>query len=313
MRFIDAEEVRARLTYPVCIAAVRAAMIALSNGETRQLLRAIIPLADGRAFGVMPGALAADGPFGAKLISVNPANAERGRPSHLGLVVLFEPETGEAVCCVDAGEVTAIRTAAASAVATDALAVPDAGRVAILGTGDQAATHARAIACVRPLAHIGIWGRSPAKARALAARLAAELALPVEAVADARDAVHEADIICTVTGSRTPILLSDWVRDGAHINAVGSSVAGPTEIDDALVTRSRFIADYRPGVLAQGAEFLSAKAAGLIDDDHVVAEIGEVLAAAKPGRRTAAEVTVYKSLGHVVQDLAAAQLLYEAP
>src|ERR1700733_1060483 len=115
MRFIDADEVRALLTYPVCIAAVRAAMIALSKGKTLQLLRSIIPLADGCAFGVMPGALAADGPFGAKLISVSPGNPARGRPSHLGLVVLFEPGTGEPVCCVDAGEVTAIRTAAASA------------------------------------------------------------------------------------------------------------------------------------------------------------------------------------------------------
>ena len=171
MKFISAEEVRARLTYPLCIAAVRTAMIALSKGETRQLLRSIIPLADGRAFGVMPGAMAADGPFGAKLISVDPANPARGRPSHQGLVVLFEPESGEAVCCVDAGEVTAIRTAAASAVATDALALPDAGAMAILGTGDQAITHARALACVRLLREIRIWGRSPDKAAALADRL----------------------------------------------------------------------------------------------------------------------------------------------
>ncbi len=313
MRFISAEEVRERLTYPLCIAAVRAAMIALSKGETRQLLRSIIPLADGRAFGVMPGALAADGPFGAKLISVNPANAARGRPSHLGLVVLFDAETGEAVCCVDAGEVTAIRTAAASAVATDALALPDAGVMAILGTGDQAITHARAIACVRFVKEVRIWGRSPDRATKLAAALSRELGLPIAAVENARDAVAGADIICTVTPAATPILFSDWVRDGAHINAVGSSVAGPAEIDNALVARSRFVADYRPGVLAQGGEFLNAKAAGLIGDEHIVAEIGEVLAGAKPGRTTPADVTIYKSLGHVVQDLASAQLLYDGP
>jgi len=224
--------------------------------------------------------------------------------------VLFEPVTGAPVCVAHAGEITAIRTAAASAVATDALARRDAHRLAILGCGEQAATHARAIPKVREIREIGVWGRSPERARAFAARMGAELGLPVSAEGDVQRLVGEADVICTVTAAREPILKGAWVRPGTHLNLVGSSAAGPVEVDNELVVRSRFIADSREGVLRQGAEFLKAKEAGLVGDDHIVAEVGQVLAGDIDGRRSDAEITVYKSLGHVVQDLAAAQVLY---
>jgi ornithine cyclodeaminase/alanine dehydrogenase-like protein (mu-crystallin family) len=310
VRFIGREEVARRLTYDVCIPVVRDAMIAFSRGETKQLLRSILPLSEGRLFGVMPGALGGQKAFGAKLISVFHGNAEKGRQSHQGLVLLFDPDTGEPVCVIHAGEVTAIRTAAASAVATDALACRDARRLAILGTGEQAATHARAIGKVRPLDCIAVWGRSPDKARTLAAHMEAELGTPVAAMPTVKEAVAEADIVCTVTAASEPILEGAWVRPGTHVNVVGSSFAGPVEIDADLVVRSRFIADSREGILRQGAEFLRAKEAGLIGDDHVVAEIGQVLAGDVAGRRSAEEITVYKSIGHVVQDLAAAWYLY---
>jgi ornithine cyclodeaminase/alanine dehydrogenase-like protein (mu-crystallin family) len=286
-------------------------MIAFSRGETRQLLRSIIPLADGRLFGVMPGAMGATrAPFGAKLISVFPENFALGIQSHQGLVILFDPENGVPVCIVHAGEVTAIRTAAASAVATDVLARKDARRLAILGYGEQAATHVRAISKVRKLESITIWGRSPGRARVFAERMQAELALSVTSSETVKEAVAEADLICTVTSAAEPILKGAWVRPGTHLNLVGSSHAGPAEVDNDLVVRSRFIADSREGVLAQGAEFRRAKAAGLIGDDHIVAEIGQVLAGDVAGRRSAEEITVYKSLGHVVQDLATAWALY---
>jgi ornithine cyclodeaminase/alanine dehydrogenase-like protein (mu-crystallin family) len=313
MRFIDREEVARRLTYDVCIPLVRDAMIAFSAGETKQLLRSIIPLADGHLFGIMPGALGAKAPFGAKLISIFPENAAQGMQSHQGLIVLFEPETGTPVCIVHAGEVTAIRTAAASAAATNALALSDATHLAILGCGEQAATHMRAIAKVRALESITVWGRSAERANALAASMQSELGLHVTAAATAEQAVKNADIICTVTAASEPILESEWVRPGTHINAVGSSHAGPVEIDNALVARSRFFADSREGVLNQGAEFLQAKQAGLIDDTHILAEIGQVLAGTAEGRRSANEITIYKSLGHIVQDLASAWWLYEEP
>jgi ornithine cyclodeaminase/alanine dehydrogenase-like protein (mu-crystallin family) len=310
VRMIDREEVQARLTYEVCIPLVRAAMIALSRGETRQLLRSIIQLGGGRMFGVMPGALGERAVFGAKLISVFPENFAKGVQSHQGVVVLFDGESGAPVCVAHAGEITAIRTAAASAVATDALARPDAHRLALLGYGEQARTHARAIARVRKLSAITVWGRSPDRAMALAGELSAELGLPVAASVSAEAAVADADIVCTVTSAKEPILLGGWLADGTHVNVVGSSFAGPVEVDDDLVVRARFIADSREGVLAQGAEFLRAKAAGLVGDDHVVGEIGQVLDGALPGRQTADQITVYKSLGHIVQDLAAAQALY---
>jgi ornithine cyclodeaminase len=310
MRFIDREEVSRRLTYEMCIPLVRKAMIAFSLGETRQLLRSLIPLSEGRVFGVMPGAMGANAVFGAKLISVFQENSARGMQSHQGLVILFDPESGTPVCVAHAGEITAIRTAAASAVATDALARKDARRLAILGYGEQAQTHARAIRKVRDIESIAVWGRSFERAQAFAASMQAELDLPVTAARDVQEAVAHADIICTVTAAMEPILKGKWVRPGTHINVVGSGYAGPAEVDNDLVVRSRFIADSREGVLSQGAEFLRAKQAGLVGDDHIVAEIGEVLAGKVEGRRSAKELTVYKSLGHIVQDLASAWALY---
>jgi ornithine cyclodeaminase/alanine dehydrogenase-like protein (mu-crystallin family) len=313
MRYIDREEVARRLTYEVCIPLVRDAMIAFSAGETRQLLRSIIPLADGHLFGIMPGALGANKPFGAKLISIFPENAAQGRQSHQGLIVLFEPDTGTPVCVVHAGEVTAIRTAAASAVATGALARRDAKHLAILGTGEQAATHARTICKVRTLESITVWGRSAERAHTFANKMRAELSLPITATATVEQAVANADIISTVTAASEPILKSEWIQAGIHINAVGSSHAGPTEIDNSLVARARFFADSREGVLSQGAEFLRAKQAGLVDDNHILAEIGQVLAGITEGRRSPEEITIYKSLGHIVQDLASAWWLYSQP
>ena len=310
MRMIDAAEVRANLTYEVCIPAVRAAMIALSAGQTRQLLRSIMHFEDGRMFGVMPGAMGDADVFGAKVLSVFPKNFEVGRPSHQGVVLMFDPVSGELACVAEASSITGIRTAAASAVATDALARPDARRLAILGYGEQAETHARAMMRVRPIESITVWGRAPDRAAAFASRMAAELGLPVAAAADVAAAVADADIICTVTAAREPILTSAMVAPGTHINLVGSSMAGPVEIDDDLVVRARFIADSREGVLKQGAEFLRAKAAGRVGDDHVVAEIGQVLAGDIVGRQDAGQVTIYKSLGHVAQDLASAWALY---
>jgi len=310
MRFIDREEVSRRLTYDVCIPIVRDAMIALSAGETMQHLRSILPLSEGRLFGIMPGAMGPHAPFGAKLISVFHENFAKGIQSHQGLVLLFDPESGAPVCVVHAGEITAIRTAAASAAATDALARPEATRLAVLGYGEQASTHARAVSHVRKLESITVWGRDKTRAKAFAARTQSELGIPVTAALDVASAVAEADIICTVSSAAEPILKGAWVKQGTHVNVVGSSHAIPIEIDDDLVVRARYIADSRASVLAAGAEFLHAKSAGLIDDTHIAAEIGEVFAGKIEGRRTPEEITLYKSLGHVVQDLSTAWHLY---
>ena len=180
-------------------------------------------------------------------------------------------------------------------------------------TGEQALTHLRAIAKVRNLTSAVIWGRSLERAQAFAAKHQGEFSFPISAVATAEEAAANADILCTVTGASEPILKGAWLRPGTHVNVVGSSYPGPTEVDDDLVVRSRFIADSREGILRQGAEFLHAKEAGLIGDDHIVAEIGEVLAGKIEGRRSPDEITVYKSIGHIVQDLASAWALYSHP
>ncbi len=310
MRYIDRDEIAERLSYDRCIAIVREAMIAFSTGETKQLLRSILPLSEGRLFGVMPGALGAHKAFGAKILSVFKDNALKGKQSHQGVVLLFEPDGGAPVCMLHAGEITAIRTAAASAVATDVLARTDARRLSILGTGEQAITHARAISKVRKLETLVVWGRSANHATKLADKMRGELNIEVVVAPTTRVAVVDADIVCTVTSAVEPIMEGKWLRPGAHINLVGSSYAGPVEVDNETVTRARFFVDSREGVIAQGAEFVNAKKAGLIGDDHIVGEIGEVLAGKIEGRRSGAEITAYKSLGHIVQDLASAWALY---
>ncbi len=305
--FIDAAAVRARLSHADCIPLMKTAMTALAEGRSQQLLRGIIDLGGGDLFGVMPGALDGAG-FGAKVISVFPAAAAKGG-SHQGVILLFDRASGAPVCVIDAGEVTAIRTAAASAAATDALARADARRLAILGTGEQAWHHVAAIRHVRAFGEVVLWGRDREKADTLARRIGG-LGLPARIAPSVAEAVAGADVICALTAAADPILFDRDVADGAHINAVGSSRAGPSEIDEALVARARFIPDHREGVLAQGAEYLRAKAAGLVGEAHVLPEIGHVFAGTAPGRLDPRDVTLYKSLGSIVQDLACAAWLW---
>jgi ornithine cyclodeaminase len=311
LRVLSAEDVRRHLTYEVCVPLVREAMIALSEGTTQQLLRQIMTRRGGRGmFGLMGGEMGEGGAFGSKLLSVPLGALQDGVRSHEGVIVLFDGERGTPVCVLPASDVTVIRTAAASAVATDALARTDSTRLAVLGTGEQAEAHVLAIRKVRPIGSIVLWGRTPEKARALAERLTHETGQPVTTASDVRTAVANADIVCTVTAAAEPVLLGAWVAPGTHINAVGSSRAGPAEIDNALVARSRFFADHRESVLKQGAELIHARESGLVDDKHLLAEIGEVLAGTAPGRLVPADVTIYKSLGNIVQDLASASFLY---
>ena len=305
----DAAEVRRRLDPDAARKAVRAAMIALSDGRARQLLRSFIGLGEGRTFAIMPAALGERAVFGAKLVSV--FHQGGGRKSHEGVVVLFDGEDGRPVCIADAGEVTALRTPAASAAATDALARPDADTLAVLGLGRQALGHIAAIARVRPLTAVRVWGRDPRRAEAFAAEAARATQLPVQAVAEAERAVADAGVVCTVTGATDPILQGAWLAPGTHVNLVGSSGPGQAEADADVVICGRFFADHREHVLAHGGEFLRAKAAGRASDAAIAAEIGEVFAGTKPGRTSPDEITVYKSLGHAVQDLAVAAWLFE--
>jgi ornithine cyclodeaminase len=311
-RFIGRAEIRQVLTFEACVPLMREAMIAVSSGGINQPPRQILPLVSGKGiFGVMPGVLA-DDRFGAKLISAFRHPADSPLPAHQGVVVLFDPQTGAPACVLDAGEITRIRTAAASAMATEVLARPDANRLAVLGTGEQAEAHIRAISATRQLSRIVVWGRNPEHAQRLATELGANEGFQIEVAADARSAVAEADIICTTTSAAEPVLEGAWLADGAHVNIVGSSRAGPAEVDDDLVARSRFFVDSRENVLSQGAEFINARASGRVGDSHILGEIGEVLAGRINGRVSASEITAYKSLGAVAQDLWSGWYVYQA-
>jgi ornithine cyclodeaminase len=307
--FFDAAQVEELLDYPGCIDAVRQAMIALSGGERPQPLRQIFTVSDNEMFGTMPGELAALSTFGAKLVSVFAHPERPGRSRHQGVVVAYDGRTGAVSCIADAEPVTKIRTGCASAVATDVLARPDAEVLAVFGTGLQAESHLHALPLVRRFREILLWGQSPERTRLVAEKIGRQTGQAITPVLNSQEAAAHADVICSVTSSAEPILRGEWVKPGTHINLVGSSYLGPVEVDTALVARARYFADYRPGVLAQAAELAVAREAGVIDDTHVIGEIGDVLAGRIQGREDDSQITIYKSLGHVVQDLAAAAYL----
>ena len=306
----DAAQAEELLDYPGCIDAMRRAMIALSSGERPQPLRQIFTVSKNEMFGTMPGELAALSTFGAKLVSVFGDPDRPGRTRHQGVVVAFDGATGAVSCIADAEPVTKIRTACATAAATNTLARADADVLAVFGTGLQAESHLRALPLVRPFREILLWGQSSRRTNELADQMRKELGRTVTPVADAREAAARADVICTVTSSAEPVLLGDWVKPGSHVNLVGSSYLGPVEVDSALVAKARYVADYRPGVLAQAAELAVAREAGIIDDAHVIGEIGEIFAGRVRGRENDSQITIYKSLGHVAQDLAAIAYLH---
>ncbi|MGC5799516.1 ornithine cyclodeaminase family protein [Sphingomonas sp. NFX23] len=309
-RFFNSDEVRIQLDANRCFAAVRSAMVDLSTISVAQPLRQIVPVAPGKVFASMPGLLKGSGLVGAKIVTAFPSLEDPRRSQHRGLVAGFDDETGVLLGVADAGQVTLIRTAVASAVATRELACPGFKTCAILGTGEQALSHVRIFSELFSITRFTIWGRNPGAVEGFIAQ-AGEVGAAIEGAATVADAVAEADVICTVTSASEPILKTEWVRPGTHINAIGSSFAGPREIDSPLVAASRFFADCRPYALVAAAEFLDAKEHGLVDDAHIVAEIGEVIAGTKPGRRYDEEITLYKSLGHVVQDLAALRCLLD--
>ena len=309
LRVIGGADVRALLPMSECIELMGATLAAVSAGDAVIPLRSVIqpPGSPGR-FGIMPGGVSGAG-FGAKLLSLFPGNPAQGLSSHLGVVVLFEPDHGLPVALIDAAEVTAIRTAAVSGLATRLMARPDAGDLAILGAGEQGASHLAAVACVRPLRRVRLWSRTLAHARAFAEREAAHSPVPIEVAGSVEEAVMGADLICTCTASREPILNGDWVAAGAHVNAVGASQAGAAEVDQNLLMRARYVVDYRPSAEAEAGEYLMAKAAGALGASHIVAELGEIAAGRAPGRTGPAQVTLFKSLGIAAEDIAVARFL----
>jgi ornithine cyclodeaminase/alanine dehydrogenase-like protein (mu-crystallin family) len=297
------------LTLSACMPVMRATLESVSRGEGHQPLRSTVaPPGLAGFLGLMPGYLGGAVPaLGIKMLGIYPNNAALGKEAHQGVVMLLDPATGEPRAVVNASAITSVRTAAVSALATDALARTDATELAVIGTGVQAQWHVRAIAEVRKLDAVRITGRDSERGRAVAAKLTATLALPVVFMAEPADAVREAGIVVTATNSSTPVLDHAWLAPGTHINAVGACVPGARELDTATVAASRFIVDRRESATEESGDYLFAARESGLGPEHIAAELGEVLAGTVAGRIADDELTVFESLGLAVEDLAAAQ------
>lgn len=308
MRILTNADVAALLPMEQAIATVDRVMRHVSAGAAQMPLRHVVPVGGANMMGVMSGALGDPPCYGVKLVSLFPGNPAKGLSGHRGAVVLFEAETGGAVAMMDAGLLTAIRTAAASGVATRALARADARRLTIIGTGEQAEHHLAAMVAVRRLEAVHIVGRRAEKAAAFAQHAAkAYPQLRVTQGTDVQDGIAGADILCTVTNASTAVLRGEWLEPGQHLNVVGASIASKREVDDAVVLRAAVFVDYRASALAQAGELVEMIKAGVISPDHIRAEIGAVLAGDAEGRCGEDQITLYRSLGVIAQDLACAQ------
>ena len=295
------------------IAVMREALTMLAGGDVVMPLRMMMQLPGGdRVVGLMPSYLGGLDAVGVKIIAAFPANFGSEYDTHQGVVLYFDTQRGLLHAIVDATSITAIRTAAVSGLATDLLARPGAGDLAIIGAGTQAHTHLRAMRAVRPVRRVRVFSVPAESAAAFAERESRRTGLAVEAMATAQQAVAGADLICTVTSATEPVLLGEWVSPGAHVNAVGAYTPTTRELDSALVVRASLYADRRESLLGEAGEFLIPKAEGLIGDDHIVGEIGEVLTGKARARTSPDEITLFKALGIAIEDLAAAHAVYRS-
>jgi ornithine cyclodeaminase len=312
MLIINHAEVRVLLSMRDCMAVVADALSSLARGEGVQPLRAGFVRPDRQGvMAWMPGSLAAGQPFGIKVLSVVDNPGELGVDSHQGAVLIFDPATGSPLALCEAGAITAVRTAAVSALATDKLARPDATTVAILGAGTQARSHIAAMLAVRPIEHIRMWSRTPATTEGVAAESSELHGVQIEVAGDVASAVTDADIVCTTTSAREPILFAEMLEPGMHINAVGASIPSWREIDPGVLPIVSLFTDRRESLQNEAGEYIHAVETGLIPTGLVIPELGEVLNGDHPGRTSETEITLFRSLGLAVEDIASALLVYE--
>jgi alanine dehydrogenase len=309
--FVNEPGVHELITIQACIPLMRNALMSLGRGDVVLPLRTKVRLPNGTGvLGLMPGYLGEPESFGLKVVTVMPGNHGTPYDSHQGVVMLFGVEHGEPLAILDATAITAIRTAAASAAATHALANPDAGDLALLGSGAQARTHLAAMQSVRSLRRVRVWSRTHENAERFAHEEGERRELEIEVVASAAEAVRDADLVCTTTAAREPVLRGEWLASGAHVNAVGACFSTSRELDTEAVRRARFFTDCRESCLNEAGDFLIARTEEAIGDTHLLGEMGEVFLGKIPGRVSHEDITIFESLGVAIEDLAAAHFIH---
>jgi alanine dehydrogenase len=307
-------DVRKLLPMAECIEVMAGALTSVAEGTSLLPLRTVIRLPDSvNAFASMPAVIGtgANAAIGAKLITVFPGNDATPFDSHIGVVLLFDAHHGSLQAIADASSITSIRTAAVSGLATRLLAREDASELTLLGAGVLAMTHLDAVMAVRAITRVRVWSRSVSRARAFAERARAAHDVEIVVSAGVEDAVRDAHVVCTITSSRTPVLEGRWVAPGTHINAVGASMSTARELDSAAVQMSRLFVDRRESAMSEAGDFLVPRSEGIITDAHILGDLGDVLLERVKGREGRDDITLFKSLGLAVEDVAALRHIYE--
>ncbi len=309
---VNQQQVYELLPMSECVGVMEDVLAGLARGACDLPLRQImwLPGKTG-ALGLMPAYWTNAGMIGLKAVTFFPGNEGSERDTHQGAVLLYDDRRGQLLALMDATSITAIRTAAVSAVATKLLAREACVELAILGSGVQAGMHLEAMLLCRSMVRVKVFSKTLARAQRFAAHRSERHSIPVTAVPSCEEAVENADIICATTSSREPVLLGEWVKPGTHINAVGSSVSIARELDGRTVQQSRFFVDRRESAINEAGDFVLAQQEGFVDEDHIVAELGELVIGAAQGRGSAEEITLFKSVGLAVEDLAAAAYVYK--
>jgi alanine dehydrogenase len=310
--FLRESHLRGLLTMRDLVPLMERTLASSSTGGAVQPVRTVIPVEGHQGFlAVMPAYLSGQGALGLKAVSVYPGNASRGLPTHLATILLLGAETGALLAVMDGRLITEMRTGAVSAAATKHLARKDARILAILGAGAQARSHLQALAEVHPPAEVRVWSRTRANAQTFAYVGQERFRLHVVVTESPEEAVRGADMICTVTASQTPVLRGAWLAPGAHINAVGAPRPEWRELDTEAVLRARLFVDSRDAAVVEAGDIVGPIREGAITAAHIQAEIGQVFAGVHPGRTSPEEVTLFKSLGLAVEDVATAQFAYQ--
>lgn len=311
MKIITEAMVEKYLTTDLCIAAMRDVMRDVSLRKTTLPIRTYMPIPDTQGkMALMPGTVPNPACYGIKLVCKYLREPDSPYGTHVGMVLVFDSEKGLPLAMIEGSSLTAIRTAAASAMATQILAQNNVQTLGIIGYGEQARRHLISMLAVRSPQNIAVWGRNQKRATIFAEQMSVECGHKIDVIADAEQLVRASDLICTTTSSAKPILKGEWIRPGTHINLVGAAIATSAEVDGDAVKKARYITDYREAALAAAGELIDAIANGIVTEDHIAAEIGTVINDDAKGRQSADQITIYKSLGVAAQDLAAGHLLY---